>query len=227
MPPKNKRKRQLDLNAENAREAKRRPVLGEGSTEIELRSETEAQSDLAGLVVMSEEALDTDEESVDPTFDLDSSMKSDVDHIVESFCEDWVSHLDRDDRVSLGVFLCFQLSKQLGLGETRAAELTGMMIGKSERAVREWRKDFLENDGEIPEGKQGRYQRSGVMWSSEDLNKKATRYIRENASVKGQPNLTIGKFCHWVNDDLLPNETLEPVFPERLESRLHENGCMS
>jgi len=53
------------------------------------------------------------------------------------------------------------------------------------------------------------------MWSREDQNKKATRYIRENASVKGQPNLTIGKFCHWVNDDLLPGvETAR-------------NGCIS
>lgn len=50
---------------------------------------------------------------------------------------------------SLWEFLCFQLSKQLGFGETRAAELTGMMIGNSEKTVREWRKDFLfffEND---------------------------------------------------------------------------------
>lgn len=70
--------------------------------EIELRSGTEAH---AGLVVMSEEALDTEDESVDPTFDLDSSIKSDVDHIVKSFCEDWVSHLDRDDRVPLGVLM--------------------------------------------------------------------------------------------------------------------------
>lgn len=67
----------------------------------------------------------------------------------------------------------------------------------------------FENDGEIPRGQARPTQRSGVMWSREDQNKKATRYIRENASVKGQPNLTIGKFCHWVNDDLLPNETLE------------------
>ena len=33
-------------------------------------------------------------------------------------------------------------------------------------------------------------KRSGVMWSSEELNKKAARYIRENANVKRQPNLT-------------------------------------
>ena len=74
----------------------------------------------------------------------------------------------------------------------------------------------LLEDGEIPECKEGKYQRSGVMWSSEELNKKAARYIRENANVKGLPNLTAGKFCQWVNDVLLPNQTLEPGFPRKM-----------
>ena len=29
--------------------------------------------------------------------------------------------------------------------------------------------------------------------------------------MKGQPNLTVGTFFQWVNDDLLPNETLDYV----------------
>lgn len=75
---------------------------------------------------------------------------------------------------------------------------------------------------------QGRYIRSGVLWTNEDLNKKATRYIREHADIKGQPNLTIGKFCQWVNDDL-PNETLEPGFPRKIAMEtarkwMHELG---
>ena len=112
----------------------------------------------------------------DPSFDLDSSMKSDHDHLQESFCEDWISHLEREDRVSLGLFLCFQLSKHFDLGETRAAEVAGMMVGRSDKTVREWRKQFFE-EGEVPESKQGKYQRSGVLWSDEGLNKKAVKYI--------------------------------------------------
>ena len=223
MPPKSKKRRQCEFSLENAREAKRGRETGEdasNSTEIEVRSGNggaEAQKDeLARLVSMSEDALDTEDEAVDPTFDLDSSMKSDTDHMVESFCENWVLHLERDDRVSLGLFLSFQLVRQLNLGETQAAELAGLMIDKSDRTLREWRSQFFENGGEIPEGKQGKYQRSGVLWSNEDLNRKATRYIRENANVKGQPNLTVGKFCQWVNDDLLPNTTLEPGFPRKI-----------
>lgn len=124
--------------------------------------------------------------------------------------------LERDDRVSLGLFLCFQLSQQLEVGDTRASELAGLMIGKSDRTIREWRTHFLGHDGEIPENKQGMYQRSGVLWTSERLNLKAAKFIRENANKKGEPNLTVGKFCHWVNNDLLPNETLEPGFPRKI-----------
>ena len=69
-----------------------------------------------------------------------------------------------------------------------------MVIGRLDKTVREWRRQFLE-DGEIPESKQGKYQKSGVMWSSEELNKKVVRYGRENANVKGQPSLIAGKFC--------------------------------
>ena len=92
-----------------------------------------------------------------------------------------------------GIFLCFQLSKHFDLGDTKAAELAGMMINKSDKTVLEWRTQFFENNGEIPEGKQGKYNTNGLVCCGQmkDLNKKATRYIRVNANVKGQPNLTV------------------------------------
>lgn len=218
MPPKTKKKRHVYASLEMARNAKIRRTTGaepSGSGEIETQG-TAIQDDLSALITMSDEALDTEDETVDPTFNLDDSMKSDTDHMCENFCEDWVSHLDRDDRVSLGLFLYFQLTKHLEVGATKAAELAGMMIGKSDKTVREWRKQFFENEGVIPESQQGKYQRSGVMWCSEELNEKATRYIRDNANVKGQPNIIITKFCQWVNEDLLPNMTLEPGFPRKI-----------
>ena len=153
---------------------------------------------------------------IDPTFDLDTSIRSDTDHMVDSFCEEWIMQLEQGDRVSLGLLLCFQFSKQLEVGDMRASELAGLMIGKSDRTICEWRMHFLSHDGEIPENKQGMYQRSGVLWTSERLNQKAAKFIREYANKKGEPNLTIGKFCHWVNNDLLPNETLEPGFPRKI-----------
>ena len=132
------------------------------------RGETDGQEDnLSRLVMMSEDALDTEDEAVDPTFDLDSSMKSDTDHIAETICEEWVSQLDRDDRVALGLFLCSQMTRHLEIKETRAAELAGLMIGKSDKTIHEWKKQFYDNDGVIPETQQGKYLRSGVLWSTQ------------------------------------------------------------
>ena len=39
--------------------------------------------------------MDTKDKAVDPTFDLDLNIKLDTDHIAETFCEEWVSKLDR------------------------------------------------------------------------------------------------------------------------------------
>ena len=59
----------------------------------------------------------------------------------------------------------------------------------------------------------------------EDLNKKAKKYLRDNYNVKGKPNLTVGSFCEWINNDLLPNSTFpRKVSPETARKWLHELG---
>ena len=84
--------------------------------------------------------------------------------VSESFCENWVLQLSRDDKVFLALFLTFQLSNYFDCGTTRAAELAGTMVGRSDRVVREWRSQFFSNGGCIPESEQGKYERSGVVW---------------------------------------------------------------
>ena len=51
-------------------------------------------SGLSQLLTMSDDALDTEDDRKDPTFDLDSSMKEDEDHMMDTFCEEWSTHLD-------------------------------------------------------------------------------------------------------------------------------------
>ena len=97
------------------------------------------------LLDPSHEALNTDDEALDPSLDLNSSVKSGTHH-------------QRDDRHALGVFLQYHLHETVGKSETEAAELAGLMIGRSDRTVRDY-----ENDGNVPESKQGQYQRSGVL----------------------------------------------------------------
>ena len=91
------------------------------------------------MVQQCDNALDTDDENVDPSFNLDCSMKSDSKHISESFRDDWVAQLEWEDRTSLGLFLCFQLTSLLVKHEPEAAELAGMMIRKSDKRTREWK----------------------------------------------------------------------------------------
>ena len=58
---------------------------------------------------------------------------------------------------------------------------------------------------------------------------RATAFVRDNASLKGKPNLTAGAFCNWVNEVLLPSSVLEPGFPRTIQVEtarkwLHELG---
>ena len=46
---------------------------------------------------MTKEALNMDDEEVHPSFDLDSSMKSETGNVIDQFCGEWVYQLDSDD----------------------------------------------------------------------------------------------------------------------------------
>ena len=87
---------------------------------------------VADLLNLSHDAQDTDNEEKDPSFELDSSLKSDTHHLLDTFCEEWVAQLSREDRISLGIFIQYQLSTVLQKGETESAELAALMIGKSD-----------------------------------------------------------------------------------------------
>ena len=103
------------MNLEKARETKRVCSSDMGESSSAVRSEgisREGRLEPEGLVdllELSDEAIDTEDESVDPSFDIDVSIKSDSGHIADNFCEEWVTGLDWEDRASLGLFLSFQL----------------------------------------------------------------------------------------------------------------------
>ena len=80
-----------------------------------------------------------EDEETDPSFDLNESIWCDGNHIVDSFCEEWVSHLDREDRTAVGIFLYVQMKTLLAKGETEAAELAGIMMGRSDKSIRDWK----------------------------------------------------------------------------------------
>ena len=54
-------------------------------------------------------------------------------------------------------------------------------------------------------------------------------WARENAYKKGEANMTAGKFCQWVNNELLPSHVLSSNFPRTISVRtanrwLHQLG---
>ena len=135
---------------------------------------------------------------------------------VRLHAEEWLNSLHRYDIMSLTLLLHNFLVTRMHLSLTNAAKLIGETVKKSDRTVREWRVVFLTNSNNFPDSLQGRYQRRGVLWHNERLNKCVRQFVLENASVKGRPNMTARSFCHWVNEELLPNEPLEPCFPRRV-----------
>ena len=86
------------------------------------------------MLQLSEEALDTEYEEVDPSFDLNESIQCDGNHILDNFCEEWVTYLGREDRTALGIFQYVQMKILLAKGETEAAEFAGIMTGSSDKS---------------------------------------------------------------------------------------------
>ena len=128
--------------------------------------------DLSGLLQLSSNALNTDNEQIDPSFHLDLSIKLDTEYVTNKFCDSWVLQLDTEDSMNFGPFLCFQLKKVLFVGSMKATECAALMTGRNEQTMCEWRLKFFQNDRKVVESKQGRYQQSGILWSNENFNKK-------------------------------------------------------
>ena len=80
---------------------------------------------------------------------------------------------------------------------------------RSHKTVEKWRVDFLKSGGELPEFLRGTYARMDCISNDENLTRAAKEYVRENAFKKGAANMTARVFSSWVNNELLPNSTLE------------------
>ena len=228
MPPKSRKQQLSAEKASAARDGKKRARIDEPAQEEPLIAPTliaSAEETTASTsAVHAEDPTETD--CSDATFDPEQDAGAQA--VLTQFVEDWVLTLDRENTISLALFLTYNFVSLFNFSYTKAAEYVGIMISKSERTVRQWHTDFRGNSA-ILDSKQGRYQRSGILWSSEQLNKKVTEYVRQNSNVKGKPNLTTQSPCRWINEKLLPNESLEPGFPRHISvetSRkwLHELG---
>ena len=216
MPPKSKRQMQL----EQARAAKQpRVTETEPSVpEVSLSDSPQPSTSGASFSEPLDPEIHTGAPEDEGIYDEHSTMVN--------YASEWVESLSRDDLLSLSILLWYLLVGILSFKLTYAAEVIGKVLGRSDRTIREWRVSFNANKGTFPDTMQGKYQRDGVLWHNEELNKIATRYVRENTVVKGRPNLTAGSFCQWVNECLLTTRTLEPGYPRHIsvETGIYSDG---
>ena len=202
MPPKSKRSIQL----EQARASKRAKSAAIDESETAHSSEP---STSGACICEPPDSLHSDEgPATGEVYDERGAMSN--------YVQEWIASLSKDDLLSLSILLWHLLVGILLFKLTDAAEIIGRVLGRSDRTVREWRVTFNANGGTFPDTLQGKYQCDGVLWQNEDLNKIATKYVRENTVVKGRPNLTAGSFCQWVNDCLLTTRVLEPGYPRHI-----------
>ena len=54
---------------------------------------------------------------------------------------------------------------------------------------------------------------TNCVYHDETLNLKAAEWVRENAFVKGRPNMSAQTFCDWINNSLLVSSHL-PFLPK-------------
>ena len=141
-PLKSKARRAKAYNLEIVRRKKRSLEDNDGGSS-EVRAESLEGNNLIELLNMSEDALEA-LDSVDLTCDAEASERMDEDDVGERFWEDFVLLLDSDQRISVGIVLSFQLEKLFKLGSTRAAELAGMTIGRSDNLHELGSQSFLK-----------------------------------------------------------------------------------
>ena len=121
---------------------------------------------------------------------------------VSAMYVDWMNELDREDLQMMAMMMYDYFTKQLKFLKTRAAEEVAKCLGISDRTVRAWRKHFLSNHRSFEE-RRGKYARYDAL-DDEEYRDMALEWVRNNAYVKGKPNMTAEDFCSWVNLNLLP-----------------------
>ena len=139
--------------------------------------------------------------------------------------KNFVKKLSSDNRKMFAVLM---IINRLEYTLVSAAKESGILLGVNEKTVRNWRRDFYENNGTFTTSRQGKHTRPFVL-DDEDCRQKASQWVRSNASVKRKPNMTASKFAKGVNEELLPNSNLPENFPKQIQERtavkwLHQLG---
>ena len=244
MPPKKKRQVSASLNYRKRKDREETRVEGEstsGETRVEGES-TSGETRVEGESTSGETRIEGKSTSGEVRVtgkrstsneEPDSAVKrprlEDICTLAAEPLQEWLENLPRDDLHHFALLLYTTLPSKFGLQKTGTATAVADILQKSERTVRRWIDEFVQNGGEFSDTQQGHYVRDNTLMSNEEICEKARVYVRANAAPRGRPNLTSNAFCQWVNNDLLPNSVLEPGHPRRVSVEtarkwLHELG---
>ena len=143
MPPKSKRRKNLEEAARRARQAKEpkldqqqpadNPTVPVNAVSTELSANSLKQPTI--------QISDSDE-----SYNPEKELISDPMLQLETFAENWVLLLDRENRISLALFQTFHFEKLFKFTQTSSASI---MLCKSERTIRQWISEFVEAGGDI------------------------------------------------------------------------------
>ena len=158
----------------------------------------------------------------------DDECEDTVEFIPQEFYKEWIRCQSKYTIKIMALILMDTFRTRFGLTDVAAATEAGLVVGYNERSIRDWRKEFYDNEGEFHESLKGKYHRPYVL-DDENCQKKALTWLHERAYDKDQPCMTAYSFANWVNLDLLPNSHLPPGFPQSITVRtarkwLHKLG---
>lgn len=216
MPPKQvKRKRQLMEEAKKGREARKKLRMSMmSSSGNDQASGSSSLRDMAGGACPDGVGPGTSSSSGFIPTTANPTGNARPGDILRTFSEQWKDTLDQEDLKSLALFLCHVFTSELKMNNSKAAEHTAKIIGKTDRTIRQWRSD-LTTYGEIRESKKGKYERPKVLWANKELNDKARSFVQANTAfvVQGkQSSMKVKDFCEWVNGTLLPNQAVSSLY---------------
>ena len=66
---------------------------------------------------------------------------------MQSYIDEWLTTLEKEDSQALSLLLHIALTKNAGLHQTNAAVVAGNLLPYSRHTIREWKCQFMANDG--------------------------------------------------------------------------------
>lgn len=143
-----KRKAELKLRVAKARKARNRQAQSERPQDnLTLTTSVDDSLHVSGAREDDKELEAVFEEEEESTRNVTVDYKQ------------WINSLQREHQQMLAMMLYDNYRERFGLQKTSAAEEVALCLGVSDKTIRLWRKDFLNNSGQFSPDKRGKYPR--------------------------------------------------------------------